>query len=127
MQAAPVSKGRILAGRILSALTVLALLFGCVFAVFKPEMAAAGFAHYGYPQGTMLRVIVIEMVCVIVYAIPRTSVLGAILITGYFGGAVATHLRLGEPVFAPVLVAVVAWAGIYLREERLRALLPWRS
>jgi hypothetical protein len=74
----------------------------------------------------MLRIVVVEIACAIVYAIPRTSVLGAILMTGYLGGATATHVRVGEPPFLAILVGIVVWAGVYLRDERLRALIPWR-
>ena len=74
----------------------------------------------------MLRIVVVEIACAIVYAIPRTSILGAILMTGYLGGATATHVRVGEPPFLAILVGIVVWAGVYLRDERLRALIPWR-
>ena len=86
-----------------------------------------GFVHYGYPEGAMLRITIVEIVCAIVYAIPRTSVLGAILLTGYLGGATATHVRVGEPFFLPILVVVVIWLGLYLRDTRLRALVPLRD
>ena len=69
----------------------------------------------------------VEIACGIVYAIPQTSVLGAILLTGYLGGATATHVRAGEPFFLPIVVGIVVWLGLFLREERLRALVPLRS
>jgi|HubBroStandDraft_1064217.scaffolds.fasta_scaffold02400_2 hypothetical protein len=123
---APVSR-KIWAGRILSALPVLLMLFTGTFALLKPAVALQGFVHYGYPDGALLRIIVLEIACAILYAIPRTSVLGAILMTGYLGGATATHVRVGEPFFLPIIVGVVVWAGLLLRDERLRALIPWRG
>jgi xanthine/uracil permease len=74
----------------------------------------------------MLRIIVVEIACAILYAIPRTSVLGAVLLTGYLGGATATHVRANEAFFLPVVTGVVVWAGLYLRDDRLRALIPLR-
>jgi len=126
VQNAPVSK-KIWAGRILSALPVLVLVFTGTFVLLKPAAAMQGFAHYGYPDGAMLRITMVEIVCAILYAIPRTSVLGAILMTGYLGGATATHVRVGEPFFLPIIVGVVVWAGLFLRDGRLRMLIPLRS
>jgi hypothetical protein len=69
----------------------------------------------------------LEIACVLIYAIPRTAVLGAVLLTGYLGGAIATHVRIGDPsVVIPLVLGLCAWAGVYLRDERLRALLPWK-
>lgn len=70
---------------------------------------------------------ILEVACVVVYLIPRTAVLGAILLTGYLGGAVATHLRVGDPCFGPILLGVVLWGGLFLRDPRLRTLIPLRS
>jgi hypothetical protein len=83
-------------------------------------------ADHGYPAGVALPLFIVELVCVLLYAIPRTAVLGAILLTGYLGGAVATHVRVGEPWFLPVIFGVLVWLGIYLREPRLRELAPLR-
>jgi len=126
-QAAPISKKRLWAGRILSALPVLLMVFTGVFGVLKPAVALAGFVHYGYPESAFLPICMVEIACAIVYAIPRTSVLGAILVTGYLGGATATHVRAGEPFFLPVIVGVLVWAGLFLRDDRLRALVPLRT
>jgi hypothetical protein len=125
-QSAPAKSG-LWAGRILSALAVLLYAFTATFGLLKPEVAKQGFAHYGYPESAFLRIILIEVACAIVYAIPRTSILGAIVLTGYLGGAVSTHVRAGEPFFLPIIVGVVVWLGLYLRDERLRALVPLRS
>ena len=121
------SKKMIWAGRVLSALPVLLFIFFGTLGLLKPAMAAQGFAHYGYPDGSLLRITLLEIACAIVYAIPRTSVLGAILMTGYLGGATATHVRVGEPFFLPIIVGIVVWAGLFLRDERLGALIPLRS
>jgi hypothetical protein len=124
---AAASRTSLWAGRILSALAVLLFAFTATFSLLKPEVAKQGFAHYGYPEGDFLRIILVEITCAIVYAIPRTSILGAILLTGYLGGAVSTHVRAGEPFFLPIIAGVVVWLGLYLRDERLRALVPLRS
>jgi hypothetical protein len=126
-QSGPVSKKSLWAGRILSTLAVLLFAFTAAFSVFKPDMARQGFAHYGYPEGAMLRIVIAEIVCAILYAIPRTSVFGAILLTAYLGGATSTHVRAGEPFFLPVIVGIVVWLGLYLRDPGVRALVPLRS
>jgi hypothetical protein len=125
-ETAPTSKAMLWAGRVLSALLVLVMVSTGLFALLKPAVAAQGFARYGYPDGSLLRIIIVEIACAVFYAIPRTSVLGAILLTGYLGGATATHVRAGEPFFLPIVVAVVVWAGLFLRDERVRVLIPLR-
>jgi hypothetical protein len=115
------------AGRILSGLAVLVFIFTGGFALLKPAMAMQGFVHYGYPDAAFSKIIGTELLCALIYAIPRTSVLGAILLTGYLGGATATHVHAGEPFFLPLIVGIVIWLGLFLREERLRALVPLRS
>ncbi len=125
--ASSTSKGVTWAGRVVSALPVLLMVFGGAFGLLNPEAVQTGFAHYGYPAHILAPLCITEIVCALVYAIPRTSVFGAILMTAYMGGATATHVRVGEAsFFVPVLVAVVAWLGLYLRDERLRALVPLR-
>lgn len=119
-----VSKKALWTGRILSALPVLLFLFTASFTFLKPEVAMQGFAHYGYPPNSALRIVIVEVACAVVYAIPQTSVLGAILMTGYLGGATATHVRAGEPFYLPIIVGIVLWLGLFLRDQRLRALLP---
>jgi hypothetical protein len=121
-----VSKTSLWAGRILSALAVLLFVFTATFGLLKPAVAQQGFVHYGYLDGALMPITIVELVCALVYAIPRTSVLGAILLTGYLGGATATHVRVGEPFFLPIIVGIVVWLGIFLREGRLRALIPLR-
>jgi hypothetical protein len=114
------------AGRIVSALPVLMLLFSGVMKLMKPASVVEGFAHLGYPEGLALGLGIAELTCAVVYVIPRTSILGAILLTGYLGGATATHLRIGEPFFTPVILGMLVWGGLYLRDDRLRALIPLR-
>ena len=127
-QTAPVSKKKLWAGRIISALPVLLLLFSGVMKLMKPAPLVQGFAQFGYPESLILKIGILEIFCTVVYMIPRTSVLGAILMTGYLGGATATNVRVGDPSsFIPVLVGVLVWAGLYLRDDRLRALIPLRS
>jgi len=126
-QTAPVSKKMVWVGRIISALPVLLMVFTGAFGLLRPALALPGFVHYGYPEKAFLPICIVELACAIVYAVPRTSVLGAILLTGYLGGATATHVRAGEPFYFPVIVGVVIWAGLFLRDDRLRALMPLRT
>ena len=86
-----------------------------------------GFKKSGYPEGVLLGLGIVELTCTILYLIPQTAVLGAILLTGYMGGAIATHLRMGEPYAFQIVFGVLIWGGLYLREPRLRAILPLRS
>ena len=127
-QAAPVSKRMLWAGRIVSALPVLMLLFSGVMKVAKPASVVEGFVRLGYPEGVALGIGILELACTVVYVIPRTSILGAILLTGFLGGATATHVRVGDPAFFfPVVLGVLVWLGPYLGDERLRALIPLRN
>ena len=127
-QMAPISKKRLWAGRIMTALPVLLLLVSGVMKLMKPPSIVQGFAQFGYPEHLILGIGIAEIVCTVVYLIPRTSILGAILLTGYLGGATATHVRVGDPSFiAPAVLGVLVWGGLFLRDDRLRALLPLRS
>jgi hypothetical protein len=118
------SKTLLWTGRVLSALPVLLLIFFGAFGLLKPAMVAPQFTKYGYPPGALSPILVTEIAVALLYAFPATSVLGAILISAYLGGAVSTHVRAGEPFFLPIVVAVVAWLGLYLRDRRLRDLVP---
>jgi len=126
-QSAPVSKKMLWAGIIISALPTILFFVTGVFPFINPAAAQAGTAHMGYPASAGIVISILEIGCAIIYAIPRTSVLGAILLTGYLGGATASHIRIGEPPVAPLVVAALIWLGIYLREPRLRAVLPVRK
>jgi DoxX-like family len=86
------------------------------------------FGRIGWPESALTGLALLQLGCLTLYLIPPTAVLGAVLLTGYLGGAIATYVRMGEPypVLVPLSTSLIAWAGIYLREERLRALLPLR-
>src|SRR5687767_12924211 len=121
------SKAAVWIGRVLSALPVLLLLFSAYMKLSRNELAVKGFRDQNFPEGSLMAIGITEVVCTLLYVIPQTSVLGAILLTGYLGGATVTHVRLGESFFMPVLVGVVLWLGLFLRDRRLRALIPFRS
>jgi hypothetical protein len=127
-QYAPASKKMLWAGRIVSALPVLFMAGGGIVTLIKPATMEEGLAHLGYPQHLGRGILFVEIACAIIYAIPQTAVLGAILLTGYLGGATASHVRVGEPQWLfPVIMGVVVWLGLYLREPRLRAFIPRRG
>ena len=115
-------------GWVISGLVILWMgVLGLVIFFTKRSMMEEGMAKYGYPANAGVPIFIVEMICVLLYAIPRTSVLGAILLTGYLGGAVATHVRAGEPWFMPVIFGVLVWLGLVLRDPRLRSLVPLRG
>ena len=127
-EAIPVSKAALWSGRIMSAIPVVLLLFSGVLKLLKPASVLQSFAKFGYPETLIAMLGIVEILCVIGYVIPRTSILGAILVTGYLGGATATNVRVGDPsAILTVLLGVFAWGGLYLREARIRALIPLRS
>jgi len=123
----PVSKKMLWAGRIMSALPVLALLMSGVMKLLKPAAIVEGFEHLGYPESLALGLGIVELVSTVIYVIPRTAVLGAILLTGYLGGAIATHVRIGEQFIGPIVFGVLVWGGLYLRDARVRELIPLRK
>ena len=131
IQTAPVSKKRLWAGRIISALPALFLLMDGVMKLVKPAVVVEATVKLGYPESTILGMGIVLLACTILYVIPPTSVLGAILLTGYLGGAVATHVRVGDPLFThtffPVYLGILIWGGLYWRDVRLRALIPLRK
>jgi hypothetical protein len=121
------SKHMLWVSYIMSTLPVLMLLFSGIMKLIKPPSVMEGFAHLGYDESVALGLGVVELLATLLYIIPRTSVLGAILLTGYLGGATATHLRIGEPFHMAILLGVFVWGGLYLRDERLRLLIPLRT
>ncbi|MDB5296126.1 MAG: rane protein [Phycisphaerales bacterium] len=123
---AGVSKKALWAGRVVSALPVLALTASGVMKLMKLPAVVEGFAHFGFPEKLIVPIGVLELACAVVYLVPQTAVLGAILLTAYLGGATVTHVRAGEPWFGPVVLGVLAWLGLLLRDARLRPLLPLR-
>jgi len=127
-QAVPVSKAGSLVGRTISALMALFLLFDGGMKVLKLAPAVEGTVRLGYPVSLVFAIGIVVLICVAAYAVPRTSILGAILLTGYLGGAIATQLRMRDPWFLfPFVIGVLLWAGLFLRDVRLRALIPLRS
>jgi hypothetical protein len=126
-QAAPVSKKMPWTGRIMSAVPVLMVLLAAVMKLVKAAPVMEGMARDGFPERLVVPIGVLELMCVVVYVIPRTSVLGAILLTGLLGAATVTTLRIGDPSFPmPVILGMMAWGGLYLRDDRIRALIPLR-
>ncbi len=123
-----IPRGSVLAGRVLSTLAVLFLLFDAVGKLMRPVQVIEGTTELGWPVSVILPLGIIQAVLVVLYVVPRTSVFAAILWTGYLGGAVATHVRIGNPLFShilfPTYVAALLWLGLWLRDRRLRALLP---
>ena len=112
----------------MSAVPVLLTLFGAVMKVAKVAAAVEGMTRAGIPERLVVPIGILELICVTAYVIPRTSVLGAILLTGLLGGATVTTLRIGDPTWPmPVVLGMMAWGGIYLRDVRLRALIPLRK
>jgi DoxX-like protein len=132
LQVVAVSKKSLWTGRVLSALTLLFLLFDAVTKFLKPlpVPVVTAFDHLGLPWSMAPVIGSILLLCLVLFVIPQTTVLGAVLLTGYLGGAVAINLRVGDPLFGhvlfPVYFGAVIWLSVYLREERLRALLPFR-
>ena len=128
----PVSKTALWSGRILSALVILFLLFDSVIKLIPITPVTETLQQLGYsPSINLARGLgILTLVCTLLYAIPRTAVLGAILLTGLLGGAIATHLRVGSPVFSHLLfgayLGLMVWGGLWLRDPQLRALLPLR-
>jgi hypothetical protein len=131
LQSPSLSKGSIWTGRVLSILVILFLTFDIVFKFLKPSPVADAFSHLGLPFGLSVPIGIILLFCTLLYAIPQTSILGAILLTGYLGGAVLTHLRVGDPlashILFPVYLGVLLWLALYLREVRLHSLVPFRK
>ncbi len=112
----------------MSALVVLALLGSGAGKLTHQEAIVTDFiGKFGYPETVLGAIGATEILCALLYAIPQTSVLGAILLTGYFGGAIATHVRIEEAFVPPLMIGVLIWLGLYLRTGALRALVPWRK
>ena len=124
-----VSRKALWTSRIVSGIAVLFLLFDAIGKLMRPAAVIEGTTQLGWPVSVILPLGIIQVICLIAYLIPRTSILGAILWTGYLGGAIATHVRIGNPLFShilfPVYIAALLWLGLWLRDRRLRALLPF--
>jgi hypothetical protein len=114
-------------GRVLGAVPALMMLGSASMKLsHAPDFAAKWTNEAGYPIGALTPIGIVELLCVALYLVPRTAVLGAVLLTAYLGGAVATHVRVGEPFAIPIVLGVLFWAGLYLRDDRIGALLPLR-
>jgi hypothetical protein len=129
MQFANESKGMLWTGRVLSGLMASLFVLDGVGHLMKPAPVAEAFARLGYPLSASVGIGVLALICTALYVTPRTSVLGAILLTGYLGGAVSTHVRAGSTLFEmifPVILGVLMWAGIFVRDAQLPRLIPVR-
>jgi hypothetical protein len=119
------------AGYIVSAVPVLFLLIDAGMKLAKPELVVTATIELGYKEGVIVPLGIVLLVSVILYLVPKTAIVGAIMLTAYLGGAVATHYRLGNSLFGhilfPVYVGILLWLGLYLRDRRLRELVPLRS
>jgi hypothetical protein len=130
IESVSVSKGSRWAGSIVSAVVVLFMVFDGVTKVMKAQQVMEATARIGFPESTIVGIGAALLVCTALYVIPQTSVLGAILLTAYLGGATAANVRVGSPVFNtsfPIIFGVLVWLGLFLRESRLRALIPLRT
>ena len=111
-------------GRIISTLVSFLFAMSAVMKLRGGPEVVEGMAHLGLPESLIMPLAILEISCVVIYAIPATAVLGAILLTGYIGGAILTHLRVGDPFFMQIAIGIFIWLGLYLRENRLKALIP---
>jgi len=114
-------------GRVISILASLAFLMSAFLKLKGGPEVMQGMAHLGLPESLVMPLAILELSCVVIYLIPATSVLGAILLTGYMGGAICTHLRAGDPFFVQIAIGICVWIGLYLREDRLKGLIPLRT
>ena len=125
-----VTKGKFWAGWVATALVALFLLLDGVGKLFKPQFVTEATVSLGYTESTIVPIGIVLVVCTVLYLIPATTYLGAILLTGYLGGAVATHVRVGGPVFPivfPVIMGALVWGGLYLRDPQVSRLIPFRK
>lgn len=126
----PFSHKRLWAGRTLSGLAALFLLVDGGMKLFKPPVVIEAMLLLGYPESTIIGIGVVLLVCAALYLLPRTSVLGAVLLTGYLGGAIASQVRVGSPAFNiafALIVAALLWGGLWLRDDRVCAMLQLRT
>lgn len=121
------SKKVVWTGYIITTLAAGMLLFSATMKLMKPQPVVQEFTRLGYSDNVILAIGIVELVCTILYLIPRISVLGAVLLTAYLGGATATHLRIADRFIPPIIAGVLVWSGLYLRDLRVRALLPIRA
>lgn len=111
----------------LSILIILALSMSASMKFSQPKELVEGMEKFGLPMNIVKPIGIVEVACTVLYAIPQTAVLGAILLTGYLGGATLTHVRINDAFAPPIIMGVMLWLGLYLRDARIRALVPWRK
>jgi membrane protein DedA with SNARE-associated domain len=125
------SKARLWTSRVMSGLVILFMLFDSMGKFFKPEPVIEATLKLGYSEHHLVVIGILGLLSIVLYAIPRTTFLGAVLLTGYFGGAIATHVRVDDPLFShtlfPVYLAILAWGGIWLRYKTVREMIPVRK
>jgi uncharacterized membrane protein YphA (DoxX/SURF4 family) len=114
-------------GRVISALATFVFLLSAFMKLKGGPELKQGFDHLGIPESMAIPLALLEITCVVIYAIPATSVLGAILLAGYMGGAICTHWRVGDPFVVQIVLGILVWLGLFLREDRLKGLVPLRS
>ena len=114
-------------GRVISVLVSLVFLMSAAMKLKGGPELAQGMGHLGLPDSMVTPLAILELSCVVIYLIPQTAVLGAILLAGYMGGAICTHWRVGDPFMLHIVIGILIWLGIYLREPRLKAVLPVRA
>ncbi len=114
-------------GRLISVLASLLFLLSAFLKLKDGPDLTKGIAHLGLPEAMVVPLAILEISCVVIYLIPATSVLGAILFTGYIGGTICTCWRVGDPVFLQIAIGILIWLGLYLRESRLKALIPLKG
>ena len=114
------------AGRVISVLASLVFLFSAFLKLKGGPELAQGIAHLGLPESMVMPLAIVEISCTVIYLIPATAVPGAILLAGYVGGAICTHWRVGDPFFVQIALGILVWVGLYLREPRLKELIPLR-
>ena len=121
------SKASLWTGRVISGFIILFMLFDGGAKVVRFAPYVEGTVKAGFADNLVVPLGIVSLVCAILYAIPQTSILGGILLAAYFGGATATHVRLGQPFWFPIVFGILTWLALYLREPRLRKLIPLRT
>jgi hypothetical protein len=121
------SKKLLWTGRVISILASLPFVMSAAMKLIGGPEVAKGIAHLGIPESMMRPLAILEISCIVIYLIPATSILGGILMAGYMGGAICTHWRVGDPFYLHIAIGILLWLGLYLRDDRLRDLIPLRK
>jgi hypothetical protein len=122
-----ISKSKIIASRILAGIVSLLLAATAIMKIIHVPQMVDGLTHAGIPEAQVLWIALLELTCLAFYAIPRTAVLGAVLLTGYFGGAIVVHIIIQQSVVPLIIIGLLVWGGVYFRFPALRRLLPWEA